>query len=117
MATDTRYIYFRPNTKTNASPAISIGYYTDDNNNLVASIAFCSPKDRFCKKTARTIINGRIEAGKCVVIETEYDREPKYHDAMHKILDHLIKKNWKWQSVFPIPSWFYKMEFFKTQTD
>lgn len=108
-----RYVYIRPD-KTSKGPVVSIGYCINDKKELLATAAFCSPQDRFCKKTARNIINGRMNANKYIIINNGYDREPKYQDAVDELVTHLTRKSWRWGKAVTIPSWFYKIDFFTT---
>ena len=111
MSSSMRYAYVRPNEKDNMGGALAFGYFIDDNHDIVASIAFCSPRDRFCKKTARTIINGRVENGKCVVIPTDFTADPKYVESVEIVMDHYKSKFWKWSQIVNIPSWSQSIEF------
>ncbi len=108
MNTDTniRYVYFR-NDKNNTGGVIAVGYYIDNEKNIIASASFCSPKDFFNKKIARNIINGRIETGKVVIIKYEGS---KYIES---ILSHLINNTDEWDKNINIPSWFHKINFSK----
>ena len=87
-----RYIYYRGETKTSTrhKGIIAAGYkYNPDVNRLMITFAFCSPKDRFCKRTARNIIDGRFESHAIINLDNcgQPLEEPKYGDVARYIRD------------------------------
>ncbi len=101
-----RYIYFR--NGEHFGPAISFGYFINQDNDIVVSVAFCSEEDRFNKKIARKILNGRLEKGRCVVIPTNFTKEPKYEVVVDLIKHSFRSKDYRhqWKQIIPIfPKW------------
>lgn len=116
MKSTVRYIYFG-HTKTTKHRGITcIGYfYNSVLKTINYQVAQCSPKDRFCKKTARDIIADRFKNSVNFIIENvevthgNYT-EPKYITVINLIRDHFNsqknKKNISNYTSKYFPQWF-----------
>lgn len=96
---EVRYVHFRNFTDNSA---ISIGFtYNPDSSEFTYAVAFCSPKDRFAKKKAHKILEGRLGSFRSLRIRSDVDL--KYHDAIER-----IKQDYNaclWAKNFHMPSW------------
>ena len=110
-----KYIYIKqhPKSKNNTEHGgvVCVGYKYDDNNSTIyVSTSFCNPKDRFSKKKAHRIIEGRMKANKVMKIIT--DKPPTYEDMLDVVLtelnDPLTEKCGKFCMV-NTPSWLHDM--------
>ena len=70
----------------------SFGIQYSHNYTCVA-FAFCSPKDQFCRKTARSIINGRISSGIGIYTIDRGFAPPERKNLFHAIRDLANKAN------------------------
>lgn len=94
-----RYVYMRDFVD---GSALSIGFMYDNAEKMFEyTVGFCSPRDRFSKKKAHKIIEGRLGA-KCS-IRFHNDTDLKYGEAIREIMKTYDAETWR--EIFHMPSW------------
>ena len=66
-----RYIYFGKNKGGNHNGIACVGYELEGERKMKMSFSFCSPNDRFSRKKAHAILDGRMDNDQVVVANTE----------------------------------------------
>ena len=110
-----KYIYIKqhPKSKNNTKHGgvVCVGYKYDDNNaTIYISTSFCNPQDRFSKKRAHKIIEGRMNVGKFMKIIT--DKLPTYEDMLRMVYAELNHPSTVETGKFCMvntPSWLHDM--------
>lgn len=83
--------------KNSAAMAMDVNPVDEDNAEVTVALAFCGIRDRFEKKIARSILNGRINASQDpnhkkpvrLVFNTIYRGSHPKRDVMNKVMDEL----------------------------
>jgi len=75
-----RYIYFGKEDNNKEHGVTCIGYKFEGDRGLRMSFCFCSPKDRFSKKKAHAIIEGRMSKGNSVLANIDGLNKMKYEE-------------------------------------
>jgi len=75
-----RYIYFGKENIGKKHGVICVGYKFEGERGLKLSFCFCSPLDIFSKKKAHAIIEGRMEKGNSITVNTEGPEKLKYEE-------------------------------------
>lgn len=109
-----KYIYFRTNPEsknnTDHNGVICVGYKHNPNERTIAIAAsFCNPKERFSKKIAHKIINGRMDAGHIIKLVDVSETPPKYEEMVKLIkdeLNHPLTISVGTFAMVQLPSWF-----------
>jgi hypothetical protein len=109
--TNLRYVYIRNDQHNQVSHSkigsLSFGYrWNNETKTLDVTAAFCSPKDRFNKKKARMILNGRMNSDRFVQIFTVIHndvKEPKYMDVVEAIRDSFVQDLHVWDQYIGVP--------------
>ena len=82
-----RYIYFgRFKGMADHKGITCVGYEFEDNKKMKMSFAFCSPEERFSRKKAHTILNGRMQNDQVVTANTQ-EKPMKYEEVTAMVRD------------------------------
>jgi len=105
MSEEMRYIYFG-DKRSFGAPVVCAGYKIDGDK-IIYGVSFCSPKDRFSRKQAHLILNGRHGKNKVERIQSP-GHNPRYEDVATLIKSDIQRNIVEKGSVgrVPKPMWF-----------
>lgn len=92
-----RYVYFSTNKENNGEGIAYLGYTFDvETKTLKFALGFCSPKDRFSRKIAHTVVNGRISKGKCMEISVPtWSYRRRLNEVLPVIIEVMKRKDFR----------------------
>lgn len=111
-----KFVYFRDERilQLTGGGVICFAYQCTPERGLMATVCYCSPRDRFSRKIARRILTGRFKADRVVCVATaenkifhmhELFREPLYDEAIDMIKTSYRTLSERWNGIVQRPSW------------